>query len=92
MSDREHAHALIDRLPGTQLSALIGLLETMLPDQVSSTLSSSPIEDEEISEEEARAAERSREWFKHNQGTSFEDVVTEMGFTMDQLRDYKEPA
>jgi hypothetical protein len=30
MSNRDHAHELIDRLPETQLSALVGLLETIV--------------------------------------------------------------
>lgn len=30
MSEREHAHELIDRLPEPQLSALVGLLETIV--------------------------------------------------------------
>ena len=30
MSDREHAHQLIDRLPEPQVSALVGLLETIV--------------------------------------------------------------
>ena len=84
MSDtRQHAHELIDRMPDTQLTALVGLLETF----VDSTL-----EDEEIGNEEARAVARSKEWFKHNQGTPFEDVVAELGFTMDQIRAHKESA
>lgn len=46
MSDtRQHAHELIDRMPDTQLSALVGLLETIIE---------SATEDEEIGEEEAQ--------------------------------------
>ena len=29
-NQRQHAHAFLDRLPGYQLSAVCGLLETML--------------------------------------------------------------
>jgi hypothetical protein len=82
MSDnRRHAHELIDRMPEAQVSALVGLLETIV-DPAS--------EDEEISEEEERAVARSKEWFRHNQGTPFEQVVAELGFTMEQIRDDKE--
>jgi hypothetical protein len=48
-------------------------------------------EDEEISEEEEQAVARSKEWFKHNKGIPFEEVVAELGFTMDQVRNNKEP-
>jgi hypothetical protein len=87
---RQHVHDLIDRLQPTQLSAVAGLLESML-DPVSHALAMAPLEDEEIGEEEHRAVARSKEWFKNHDGTPFEDVVTEMGFSMDQIRNYKEP-
>ena len=81
MSDtRQHAHELIERMPDTQLSALVGLLETIID---------STTEDEEIGEEEAQAVARSKEWFRHNQGASLDDVAAELGFSMDQLRSRK---
>lgn len=80
---RQHAHELIDRMPESQLSALVGLLETIV-DPV--------LEDEEIGEEEEQAVARSKEWFKHNRGASLEDVAAELGFTMEQIRNHKGPA
>ena len=82
MSERDHAHQLIDRLPETQLSALVGLLETIVDPA---------FEDEQIGEEEAQAVARSKEWFKHNQGTPLKDVAAELGFTMEQIRSHKDP-
>jgi hypothetical protein len=82
MSDaRQHAHELIDRMPETQISALVGLLETIV---------APGFEDEEVGENEIRAVARSKEWFKQNQGTSFEDLVAELGFTMEQIGKLKE--
>ena len=92
VQERQQAHAYLDRLPPAQLSAVRSLLETMLPDPVSRTLANAPLEDEEISEEENQAVARSKEWFKNNQGTSFEDVVAELGLSMDEIRNAKEPA
>jgi hypothetical protein len=84
MSDtRQHAHELIDRLHEAQLSTVVGLLETIV---------NPALEDEDISEEEAQAAARSKEWFKHNPGTPFEEVVAELGLTMEQVRNHREPA
>ena len=80
---RQHAHELIDRLPETQLSALVGLLETIVD---------SSLEDEEIGEEEAKAVARSKEWFRCNQGIPFEGVAAEVGVTMEQIRNHKKPA
>jgi len=78
---RQHAHELIDRMPEPQLSAVVGLLETIVD---------STFEDEEISEQETQAVARSKEWFKCNPGTPFEDVVRELGFTMEQIRNHSE--
>ncbi len=89
--ERQQAHAYLDQLPPAQLSAIRSLLESML-DPASRALIDAPMEDEEISQEEQEAVARSREWFQHNEGTSFEDVVAELGFTMDQVRNYKESA
>jgi hypothetical protein len=75
---RQHAHELIDKMPETQLSALVGLLETIVE---------SDLEDEQISDEEAETVARSVEWFKHNEGIPFEQVVAECGFTMGQIRE-----
>jgi hypothetical protein len=73
---RQHAHQLIDRLPETQLSGLVRFLETIIV----------PVDDEETSEEEEGAVARSKEWFQQNEGIPFEQVVAELGFTMDQIR------
>ena len=78
MSDkRQHAHELIDRMPETQLSALVGLLETIVDPA---------FEDEEISEAEEAAVARSKEWIKHNEGIPFEEVVADLCFTMEPTR------
>ena len=86
MSDtRQHVHEMVDRLDTGQLAAVGQLLEVMT-DPVARSLAGAPVEDEEISEEEEQAVARSKEWFKHNEGIPFEQVVTDLGFTMDQVR------
>ena len=87
----QHVHSLVDRLPPAQLAVIEGLLSVMV-DPVAHALRNAPVEDEQISDEEEQAVRRSKEWFKHNQGTSFEDVVAELGFSMDQVFNSKEPA
>jgi hypothetical protein len=93
MSDtrREHAHQLIDRLPETQLSALVGLLETIL-DPLAAALRNAPVDDEPVTEEEERAINEAREWLKHNPGIPFEHVVAELGFTMEEVKNYQDPS
>ncbi len=81
--DREHVHALIDRLAPPQMNAIRALLEVMVPGTA---------EDEEISAEEEAAVARSKEWFRQNEGIPLEDVVAELGLSMDQIRAAKDPA
>lgn len=78
------AHELIGQLNPGKLAAVVHLLEVMVHDDE---------EDEEISPEEEAAVARSKEWFRHNEGIPFEQVVADLGFTMDQIRNAsKEPA
>jgi hypothetical protein len=88
--ERERAHAYLDQLPAAQLTAVRRLLESMV-DPLSRALANAPPDDEEIAAEEAESIKRSRDWFQHNQGTSFDDFVAELGFTMDDIRNHKEP-
>jgi hypothetical protein len=84
VQERHQAHAYLDRLPPEQLSAVRGLLETML-DPVARALANAPIEDEEISVEEERAVAESREWLKHNRPIPHEEVLAEFGLTMEDF-------
>ena len=86
---KQHAHGMIERLAPEKLSAVVGLLEVLL-DPFDRALSTAGIDDEPVSEEERRDIEASREWFKHNQGIPFEQAVTELGFTMEEVTNYKE--
>lgn len=88
--ERQQAHAYLDHLPDAQVSAVRGLLEAML-DPVSRALANAPIDDEPITEEEERAAAEAREWLKHNPGIPFEQVVAELGFTMEEIKDHQDP-
>ena len=67
MSEREHAHELIDRLPEPQLSALVGLLETIV-DPVAAALRNAPVDDEPESDEEKQSVAEARDWLKRNGG------------------------
>ncbi|PYU01263.1 MAG: hypothetical protein DMG38_04400 [Acidobacteria bacterium] len=87
---KEHAYELIDRLPPTQLSAVVGLLEAML-DPVSRAIANAPIDDEPITPEEANALDQAREWFKHNQGIPHEQVLAELGITQEEIERFKKP-
>lgn len=74
--EREQAHALLDLLAPAKLGAVRSLLEVMVDDE----------EDEELTEEDRRALRASDEYFRNGgQGIPFEQVVPDLGFTMDQV-------
>jgi hypothetical protein len=87
--NKQHAHQLLDQLDPGQFEAVARLLEVMTDPAIVS-IANAPIDDEPVSEEEERAVAASKEWFKHNRGIPFEEVVTELGFTMEQVRGDKE--
>ena len=81
MSDKQHAHELLDRLGPSQVAAVVHLLEVMVQDNG---------DGDELSEADRRAVAASREYFRKGaEGVPFEQVVTECGFTMEQVRGSK---
>lgn len=87
---KAHAHELIDRLPPTQLSALIGLLESML-DPVSLAIANASFDDEPISAGAEKALGEAREWTKRNKCIPHEQVLAEFGITQEEIDQFKDP-
>jgi hypothetical protein len=86
---KEHAHELINRLPPTQLSAVVGLLEAML-DPVSLAIANAPFDDEPLTAEEEKALGEAREWSKQNKGVPHDQVLAELGITQEEINHFKE--
>jgi hypothetical protein len=80
MSEREHAHELIDRLPDAQLSALVGLLETII-DPVIAALRNAPEDDESETEEEKHAVAKARDWLgkRGGKGIPHDEAMRRLG-------------
>jgi len=80
MSEREHAHELIDRLPEKQLSALVGLLETII-DPVAAAVRNAPDDDEPESEEEKRAVAEAHDWLakRGGKGIPHDEAMRRLG-------------
>ena len=78
MSERDHAHQLLDQLGPGQITAVVHLLETMIsPDVIS------PEEDSDtLSPAEAKAIAEADEWSKHNEPIPHEQVLDEFGLSM----------
>jgi hypothetical protein len=80
MADKQHAYELLDQLGPGQLAAVVRLLEAIVHD-----------EDDTLTGEDRKAVTASREYFRKNPegGVPFDQVVADLGFTMDQVRNYK---
>ena len=79
--ERQQAHALLDLLPPAKLGAVRSLLKVMIDDDD---------DEEELTDEDRRALRASDEFFRNGgQGVPFEQVVADLGFTMDQIRGAK---
>jgi hypothetical protein len=77
-NSKKHAHDLIDRLPPTQLSAVVRLLEVMI-DPVARSLAQAAIEEEPVSPEEAAALDEARASLDRGEGVSHDEVLREFG-------------
>jgi hypothetical protein len=84
---KEKAHEMIDRLAPSQVSAVVGLLETVL-DPVSRAIANAPIDDEPESEGERQAVAASKAWMAQHPGEGIprEDIVAELGLSGDNLK------
>lgn len=82
--NRQHAHQLIDRLPESQLSALVGLLETIV-DPVAAALRNAPLDDEEeTNEERAAVAEAPRSLQRDGgRGVPHAEAMRRLGLDVD---------
>ena len=81
---RQHAHAFLDRLPDDQLSAVCGLLETMLS-PLDRKLALAPIDDEPLMEGETAAIQAGIASLEQNGGVLMEEVLADFGLTMDDF-------
>jgi hypothetical protein len=83
-SERQQAHFLIDALPDEKIAAVRGLLEVMV-DPVSIALANAPIDDEPVSEDEAREIASSRASMARCEGIPHEEVLREFGLSQEDF-------
>ena len=88
-NEKQQAHELIERLAPSQVSAVVGLLQTML-DPVARAIANAPIDDEPITEEERQAVAEAKEWLRHHPGIPFEEVLADFGLTREDLKAHPE--
>ena len=81
---KQEAHELIERLSTGQVIAAVGLFKAML-DPVSIALANAPIDDEPVSEEEARDIAEARAAAARGEVVSNEEVLAEFGLTAEDF-------
>jgi hypothetical protein len=82
--ERQHAHAFLDRLPDDQLSAVCGLLETMLS-PLDRKLALAPVDDEPVTPGDAAAIQAGITSLEQNGGVPLEEVLADFGLTIDEF-------
>jgi hypothetical protein len=88
---KEHAHELIERLPPSQLTAVVGLLEAML-DPVARAIAHAPVDDESLTAEEQKALAEAQKWLSDHKPISHEQVLADLGVTQAEIDNYEDPA
>jgi hypothetical protein len=81
---KQHAHELIERLAPSQVPTAIDLLENMLS-PLAHALANAPIDDEPVSEEEAREIADARASLARGEGIPHEKVLAEYGLSMEDF-------
>ena len=83
-NEKQQAHRLVEQLDAGQLAAIVQLLRVMT-DPVARSLANAPVEDEPISEEEARSVEAARAWLKDHDPIPNEEVLADFGLTSEDF-------
>jgi hypothetical protein len=83
VSEKHHAHELIERLPDSEIPTAVRFLEFMLLDPVRRALATAPADDEPVTEEDRRRIREGRATFARpgGLGVPMEDVLADFGLT-----------
>ena len=84
MNEKQQAHELIERLAPSQISAVVHLLAVMT-DPVVRSLAQAPVDDEPVTEEEAREIAAARASLDRGEGIPHEKVLAEFGLTSEDF-------
>ena len=81
VSDKHHAHELIERLPDAEIATAVRFLEFMLLDPVRRALATAPADDEPVTEEDRRRIREGHARFARpgGKGVPMEDVLADFG-------------
>ncbi|MBV9506691.1 MAG: hypothetical protein JO323_16995 [Acidobacteriia bacterium] len=87
ISEKQHAHELLERLPPSQMATVIRFLEFMLLDPVARAVVTAPPDDEPVTEQDRRRFHEGQTWFgqRGGKGISMADVLAEFDLTAEDL-------
>ena len=83
VSDKQHAHDLIERLEQGQIPTVVRFLEFMLLDPVFRSMATAPVDEEPLTAEEDEALTRADAWLRERggRGIPHEEIIAEFGLT-----------
>lgn len=85
-TDKQHAHALLDRVPPDQMDAAVRFLEFLLLDPVARAAATAPADDEPVTEEDRRRVlDGKAALARGERGVPMEAVVADFGLTMENF-------
>lgn len=87
ISEKQHAHELIERLPPSQVATAVRFLEFMLLDPVARALALAPPDDEPVTEQDRRRFREGQAWFaqRGGKGIPMEDVLAEFDLKLEDF-------
>src|SRR5438094_2767348 len=85
--EKHQLHNMVDLLAPDQVHALRGLVEVML-DPVARAIATAPVDEEPLTREDEKALGEAREWLKHNPGIPHEEVLAELGISVEEIENY----
>jgi hypothetical protein len=90
---KQHAHELLERMAPGQVFAIVTVMESML-DPVSRAIANAPMDDEQETDVERKAVAASKASMAGNSsaGIAFDEVLSELGVTLEDLRTHPDAA
>jgi hypothetical protein len=87
VSEKHHAHELIERLPDSQISIAVRFLEFMLLNPVARALATAPSDDEPVTDQDRHRFHGGQAWFaqRGGKGIPMENVLAEFGFNSEDF-------
>jgi hypothetical protein len=87
VTEKHHAHELIDRLPDSQIGTAVRFLEFMLLDPIARAVAAAPPDGEPVTEQDRRRLHAGQAWFAQRcgKGIPMEEVLAGFGLKPEEF-------